>query len=131
MLISIRISAHTVLAGRYYAVALGARGRRSDFMRHSGCSDCATHWTPLDVRLRAEMTGACKFDGGRIVLWEDANRELTCDNCPMAKPTAKKSGPGIALGSLVKDRITGFKGIAIGRTEFGYGCVHIRVQAQK
>ena len=48
----------------------------------------------------------------------------------MPKRSAKKSPPGIKLGSLVKDRITGFQGIAIGRTEFGYGCVHIRVQAK-
>ncbi len=35
------------------------------------------------------------------------------------------------MGSLVIDRITGFKGIAISRTEFGYGCVHISIQAQQ
>ena len=48
----------------------------------------------------------------------------------MAKKTAKKTAPGIKLGSLVKDSITGFKGIAVGRTEFAFGCVHIRIQAQ-
>ena len=48
----------------------------------------------------------------------------------MAKTTAKKPAPGIKLGSLVKDSITGFTGIAIGRTEFGFGCIHIRIQAQ-
>jgi len=31
---------------------------------------------------------------------------------------------------LVKDNITGFTGIAIARTEFGFGCVHIQIQAQ-
>jgi len=49
----------------------------------------------------------------------------------MAKSTARKSSPGVKLGSLVKDRITGFKGIAIGRTEFAFGCVHIGIQAQQ
>jgi hypothetical protein len=48
----------------------------------------------------------------------------------MAKNIVKKSASGIKLGSLVKDSITGFTGIAIGRTEFGFGCIHIRVQAQ-
>jgi hypothetical protein len=48
----------------------------------------------------------------------------------MSKTTTKKTVRGIALGSLVKDNITGFIGIAIGRTEFGFGCIHIRVQAQ-
>jgi hypothetical protein len=48
----------------------------------------------------------------------------------MAKHNAKKTAPGIRLGSLVKDSITGFTGIAIGRTEFGYGCIHIRIQAK-
>lgn len=48
----------------------------------------------------------------------------------MTKKTAPKSTPGIQLGSLVKDNITGFTGIAIARTEFGFGCIHIRVQAQ-
>lgn len=48
----------------------------------------------------------------------------------MPKNNVKKSAPGIKLGSLVKDSITGFTGIAIGRTEFGFGCIHIRVQAQ-
>lgn len=37
----------------------------------------------------------------------------------MAKNTAKKSAPGIKLGRLVKDSITGFTGIAIGRTDLG------------
>ena len=49
----------------------------------------------------------------------------------MAKKTTKKTAPGIELGSLVKDSITGFTGIAVGRTEFGFGCVHIRTQAQE
>jgi hypothetical protein len=47
----------------------------------------------------------------------------------MAKTTAKKSAFGIPLGSLVKETITGFTGIAVGRTEFEFGCVHIRIQA--
>ena len=47
----------------------------------------------------------------------------------MAKHNAKKTAPGIRLGSLVKDTITGFTGIAIGRTEFGYGCIHIRIHS--
>lgn len=49
----------------------------------------------------------------------------------MAKQTAKKAVRGIELGSIVKDRITGFTGVAIGRTEFGYGCVHIQIEAQQ
>lgn len=48
----------------------------------------------------------------------------------MTKTTDKKTATGIKLGSLVKDTITGFTGIAIGRTEFGFGCIHIRVQAK-
>lgn len=48
----------------------------------------------------------------------------------MSKTTTKKAARGIKLGSLVKDNITGFAGIAIGRTEFGFGCIHIRVQAR-
>ena len=48
----------------------------------------------------------------------------------MTKSTTKKKDAGIELGSLVKDYITGFTGIAIGRTEFAFGCIHIRIQAQ-
>lgn len=48
----------------------------------------------------------------------------------MGKNTAKTSTSGLKLGSLVKDSITGFTGIAIGRIEFAYGCVHIRIQAK-
>lgn len=55
---------------------------------------------------------------------------LICEEYPMAKHTANKSTTGVPLGSLVRDRITGFSGIAIGRTEFGFGCIHIRVQAK-
>lgn len=48
----------------------------------------------------------------------------------MAKIQKKSSSPGIPLGSLVKDIITGFTGIAVSRSEFGYGCVHIHIQAR-
>jgi hypothetical protein len=48
----------------------------------------------------------------------------------MPKKTTKKTAPGIKLGSLVKDTITGFTGIAIGRAEFAFGCIHIRIQAK-
>ncbi len=37
----------------------------------------------------------------------------------------------IGLGDLVQDRITGFKGIVIARTEWLFGCVRITVQPQK
>lgn len=37
----------------------------------------------------------------------------------------------IKLGSTVKDKITGYKGIAIGRTEWLNGCVRIGIQLQK
>lgn len=37
----------------------------------------------------------------------------------------------IALGDRVKDRITGFQGIAVARTEWLYGCVRITVQPEK
>jgi len=47
----------------------------------------------------------------------------------MPKAITKKKAQGIKLGSLVKDNITGFSGVAIGRTEFGFGCIHIRIQA--
>jgi hypothetical protein len=35
------------------------------------------------------------------------------------------------LGTLVRDTITGYTGIAIGRTEFLPGCVRIAVQSQE
>jgi hypothetical protein len=35
----------------------------------------------------------------------------------------------IPLGSLVKDKITGFKGIAIGRTAWLHGCSMIGIQS--
>lgn len=57
------------------------------------------------------------------------NRMTTPPHSFMAKKTTKKTAPGIKLGSLVKDSITGFTGTAIGRTEFGFGCIHIRIQA--
>lgn len=37
----------------------------------------------------------------------------------------------IQLGDLVEDKITGFKGIAICRTEWMYGCIRITVQPTK
>lgn len=37
----------------------------------------------------------------------------------------------ITLGSKVQDTITGFTGIAIGRTEWQYGCARICVQSQE
>jgi hypothetical protein len=49
----------------------------------------------------------------------------------MVKRTGKKSPPKVELGSLVRDTITGFTGIVVGRTEFAYGCIHIRVQAKR
>jgi len=37
----------------------------------------------------------------------------------------------VEVGDEVKDQITGFKGIAMARTNFLYGCVRIEVQPQK
>jgi hypothetical protein len=37
----------------------------------------------------------------------------------------------VKLGSRVKDSITGFQGIAIGRTEWLYGCARIGIQPEK
>lgn len=37
----------------------------------------------------------------------------------------------IQLGSTVRCKITGFEGIAIGRTEWIYGCTRISVQARQ
>ncbi len=37
----------------------------------------------------------------------------------------------IELGDVVKDTISGFQGVAIGRTEWLYGCERITVQSQK
>lgn len=37
----------------------------------------------------------------------------------------------IGIGDLVKDRITGFEGIAIAATFYQYGCVRILVQPQR
>ena len=36
----------------------------------------------------------------------------------------------IKLGKRVKDTITGFEGIVVGRTEWLYGCVRVSVQPQ-
>lgn len=44
----------------------------------------------------------------------------------MKKKTSNKPA-GIKLGDLVKDRITGFTGIATSRTEHLFGCVHIGI----
>lgn len=35
----------------------------------------------------------------------------------------------VELGSKVKDSITGFKGVAIARCTYLYGCVHVQVEA--
>lgn len=37
----------------------------------------------------------------------------------------------IQLGDRVKDSITGFEGVAIGRTEWLHGCVRITIQGDK
>ena len=37
----------------------------------------------------------------------------------------------IKLGELVKDRISGFEGIATGKSEYLYGCVRILVEPKK
>ena len=37
----------------------------------------------------------------------------------------------INLGDTVKDRVTGFKGVAVARTEWQYGCIRITVQPDK
>ena len=36
----------------------------------------------------------------------------------------------VTLGTVVKDAITGFEGVAISRTEYLYGCVRIAVEPQ-
>ena len=36
----------------------------------------------------------------------------------------------IQLGDRVKDKVTGFEGIAVARTEWLYGCIRIEVQAK-
>lgn len=47
----------------------------------------------------------------------------------MKKKSSKKL-VGITLGSLVKDMVTGFTGIATSRTEYLYGCVHIGITSR-
>jgi hypothetical protein len=37
----------------------------------------------------------------------------------------------VALGNKVRDSITGFEGIVIGRTEWLYGCTRLGVEPQK
>lgn len=37
----------------------------------------------------------------------------------------------VTLGSKVKDNITGFEGIATGRSEYLYGCVRVLVEPQE
>jgi hypothetical protein len=39
--------------------------------------------------------------------------------------------PKVELGDLVEDTITGFKGIAIGRTKWIHGCTRIVIQPQE
>lgn len=34
----------------------------------------------------------------------------------------------IELGTIVKDQITGFEGVAVSRTEYLYGCIQVGVQ---
>ena len=36
----------------------------------------------------------------------------------------------IKLGDRVKDSITGFTGVAVSRTEYLYGCIHISVEGE-
>ena len=36
----------------------------------------------------------------------------------------------IKLGDKVKDSVTGFKGIAVGRTEYLHGCIRITIQPE-
>lgn len=38
---------------------------------------------------------------------------------------------GIKLGDLVRDRLTGFTGIAIGRTDWLYGCSRIGIEPKE
>ena len=42
-----------------------------------------------------------------------------------------KNSSGFELGSLVKDRLTGFSGIAVGRTVWLYGCSRIGIESTK
>ncbi len=45
--------------------------------------------------------------------------------------TRKQTGPfAIAMGAKVKDKITGFTGIVIARTEWQSGCIRYTVQPQ-
>lgn len=37
----------------------------------------------------------------------------------------------IALNSKVRDSITGFAGVVVGRTEYLFGCIHILVQPEE
>ena len=37
----------------------------------------------------------------------------------------------VELGSLVRDKITGFEGIVMGRTEYLTGCAHVGVHRQR
>ncbi len=43
----------------------------------------------------------------------------------MSNPTSPEPFP---LGSLVRDTITGFSGIAVGRTTWLYGCARITIE---
>ncbi len=99
----------------FHAVQIPDCGRRSTSaqIRHEKPPNAR----PLDRNVKFPLVGTA-----------NKSPEAVC-SC-MAKNTAKKTAPGIKLGSLVKDSITGFTGIAIGRTEFGFGCIHIRIQAQ-
>ncbi len=46
-----------------------------------------------------------------------------------SKEVKKEYNGFIGLGWLVKDKVSGFKGVTVSRTQFLYGCIRIGVQA--
>jgi hypothetical protein len=58
------------------------------------------------------------FDEQRVEILEEAKEPVAL------------SKPGVKLGSIVRDRHTGFQGKAVGRTTFLYSSVHLHIEPQ-
>jgi hypothetical protein len=58
-------------------------------------------------------------------------RRRSVDNYKGTSGGRSKGVFKINLGAFVKDKITGFEGIVIGRTQWLYGCVRYTVQQRE
>jgi hypothetical protein len=73
--------------------------------------------------IRYELTGHKMEKGKPVGLWLDPER-VVAGKSFIKPPTAT---PTVELGDKVKDRITGFEGIATGRFTFLSGCLRIEI----